>query len=623
MDAHRRTIGEWLEAVSARRLALPSFQRENVWNHKITEKFLESIIIHPDRPVGVFLVLKTGGSSNFLPRYIDGGGGNTNSNYDELLLDGQQRLTALWESLKNNKDDGDAYYVEFVENDESDENDENFKVQAIKRFAKGSKKNKEYCDSPQKAFEQSLFPVDLLYPLEGDRRVDQWIDKLSKDVSSTPKETIKKVHDLIKETRKIFEKETPSDNRNLEDAYSIPFFKLTSDTDEKVAIEIYKSLNTNSVRLTDYYLAVAQMEGKTGKSLYDIADELDNKVKDLQSQRLESDKTGELILKIFCLMNGEAPSGGKYKDLPFKKLVLSKQKKAIFDGVEWAVRRLNDLKIWHGKQLPSTIPLRVLPALHQHYVAYITKRGVPRGEKSRREKMANDLINRYLWHTFLTKQYTGARVNDLLKKDYKALKQCLDPKLADIRKAQVPIFDAEKLTEEDIIKAGWPNRKDIIARGILLACCQEDAKDPISGTELKSDNAEKRQMHHIFPKSLFPKSRAVKLDDSEDGLFNPHLALNCLFISKDTNDMFDNHLPGTYLEKIYKPQNDSDKFNEDSVKANLKSHCISDTLSQTLINAKDGTLNDLTELGSAYKTFIEGRAEEVMKKINELLKNGK
>ena len=601
MDTMRRAIGNWLDAVSDGRLALPSFQREIVWKQQMIAKFLESIIVYPERPVGVFLVLKTGGNPIFPPRYIDGIAGITGSNCEELLLDGQQRLTALWKSLKN-EDDNCRYYVQF---------DKNFKVQAIKVLTKNSKKDDQYFRFPNKSFEQLLFPVCLLDPQEDSAIVGKWTKKLSTHTPSITGGKIKKINTMIQDTRKIFKKER---KQKLPNAYSIPFFELAIGTDRRVAIEIYEALNTNAVKLSHYYLAVAKMEKETSQSLYDIAKELDNQVNDLQGRALESDETGELILKIFCLMNGKPPSGGQYKSLPFDELISDKQ--TIFDGVEWAVKRLNDLQIWYGRQLPSTIPLRVLPALHQHYADYIGRGS--RGDKSKRQRMADKLINRYLWHVFLTKRYTGARVNILLQEDYEALKQCFKSDLAGNCENKIPIFGAEKLKKKEIKRVAWPKSKKILARGILLLCCQEGAKDPISGATLDVDNAGERQLHHIFP-----KSRALKSNDNKDRLFNPHLALNCLFISKDTNDAFDNHLPGTYLEKIYKPQNDSDEFDEDFVKENLESHGMSDALSQTLIDAKDATLSSQKKIKGAYAKFRDKRAEEVMEKISKLLENGK
>ena len=600
MDTKPRTIYQWMHAVSERSLGIPSFQREYVWDQKKIARFLENIIVHPDRPVGVFLVLNTGGNFIFPPRYIDGSGNDADLNCPELLLDGQQRLTALWKFLKN-EDDNYRYYVEF---------DERCKAKTIKYIKRDPDGKDKYSDCLGKEVEQSLFPACLLDPLKESTIIDRWIDKIHTAAPSISKKKIEEIDILIKDTRKIFEQATSSSRGSAKSAYKIPFFELTSVTEREAAIEIYKSLNTNSVRLSHYYLAVAQMEKQTEESLYEIAKELDNKVKSLRDREIESDETGELILKIFCLMNKKPPSGGAYKDLPFEELVLSKNKKAIFDGVEWAVGRLNRLIIWHGMQLPSAIPLRVLPALHRYYVKYISKG--KSGERSRREGKADKLINRYLWHTFLTKRYTGARANDLLKEDFDALKLCFKSKLPSNCEKQVPIFadvrKITKLTKKDIKEAGWPKSKKIIARGILLACCQGGAKDPISGIPLDAHDLKNRELHHIFPKSRLAGS---------------HVALNCLFISKGTNSEFTNHLPDTYLRRIYAFENGSGDLNENYIKTNLESHCISKSLSQTLIDAKNKTPSSKEDIKDTYCNFLEKRAKEVMKRIDKLLKDGR
>ena len=607
MDTERRTIGKWLDSLQDRSLALPSFQRGNVWKPEMTLRFLRSIIIHPERPVGAFLVLETGSDNPiFSPRYIDKNGGSPENQCRELLLDGQQRLTALWNALKND-DENYRYYVKF------DESDNGYKVTEIKKFTKDGREDRGYFENPRKSFKKLLFPACLLDPLEADSIVDKWTNKIrsSDEDKSTPSDQVEKINKLIKNTRKIFTKETS--RKKEPDAYSIPYFKLSNIKDRAVAFEVYEATNTSSVQLSHYYLALAGMEKRTNKSLYSIAETLDRQVPDLQGRDLESDDTGELILKIFCLMNDKPPSGANYKGLPFESLAKDEEQKIISDGVIWAVEKLNDLKIWHGRQLPSTIPLRVLPALHQYYQKYIDE--VSSGGQSEHEGKANRLINRYLWHTFLTNRYTKARVNALLHEDYKMLKKCFENGLSEQYIKKIPIFKEKKLNDDEIKQQGWPKSKSILARGILLACCQNGAKDPISGIELDKTNLRKRELHHIFPKSRSKRKNG-------NNIFNPHKVLNCLFISTSTNKAFTNHLPGTYLENIFQEQNKNSQFDEASVKNNLKTHNMSGKLSEELINVKDKTHKTQRAIKDSYNQFLNERTKQVKRRITKLLKDG-
>ena len=511
------------------------------------------------------------------------------------MLDGQQRLTALWKALKN-KDEKYRYYIEY---------NNKYKIKNVEKFSKNINMHKELI-SREKAFEKSLFPVSFLDSSVTNAEIGKWIHEEPIQTDNT------EVFELIESTRKKF-----LDNDN---GYIIPYFKLDSDIETKEAIDIYQSINKNSVKLSPYFHAVADMEKEVGKSLYDIAKKITTKIPDWKEANLESDDTGELILKIFCVMKEKIPSAKSYKILANDELFaeLIEKNDDILEGIKWAVDKLNKIKIWHGRQLPSTIPLRVLPALYEKYKDYID-RG-KRNERANRTALADQLINRYLWHAFLTNRYARrAGVNELLLKDYIAIANCFDESLSDSSKNDIPIFSAIPIHKSEGLKKsgipifknlGWPTTGGIIARGVLLACCQKGAIEPIQGTPIDKDSLKSREFHHIFPKD--------KLKN-----FNPDKIFNCLFISKDENKKFNNHLPGTYLKDVYKDQDPSSPFNKDFVKDNLETHCISSSLANSLIGVEDETHATPKEIKEAYDEFIKKRCEIVKKTNSKTFKRWK
>src|SRR5262245_23327211 len=77
-------------------LQLPDFQRSWVWD----EDRIKSLIASISRafPVGALMALETGGSINFKPRPVEGAPPEARSAVPrELLLDGQQRITSLYQ----------------------------------------------------------------------------------------------------------------------------------------------------------------------------------------------------------------------------------------------------------------------------------------------------------------------------------------------------------------------------------------------------------------------------------------------------------------------------------------------------------------------------------------------
>jgi hypothetical protein len=78
-------------------LKLPDFQRSWVWD----EDRIRSLIASVSRgfPVGALMTLRTGGSVNFKPRCVEGAPVQSQQTpHDALLLDGQQRMTSLYQA---------------------------------------------------------------------------------------------------------------------------------------------------------------------------------------------------------------------------------------------------------------------------------------------------------------------------------------------------------------------------------------------------------------------------------------------------------------------------------------------------------------------------------------------
>lgn len=79
-------------------LQLPDFQRSWVWDEERIRSLISSI--SRGFPVGAVMTLETGGDVSFRPRPVEGAAPSTRDvSPDSLLLDGQQRLTSLFQVL--------------------------------------------------------------------------------------------------------------------------------------------------------------------------------------------------------------------------------------------------------------------------------------------------------------------------------------------------------------------------------------------------------------------------------------------------------------------------------------------------------------------------------------------
>jgi hypothetical protein len=93
-DSTKEDLIDVLPAIDAGKLQLPEFQRSYVWNDSDVRSLIASVA--KGYPVGALLTLQSGGEVKFKPRLIEGVP-TKQVEPNELLLDGQQRMTSLYQ----------------------------------------------------------------------------------------------------------------------------------------------------------------------------------------------------------------------------------------------------------------------------------------------------------------------------------------------------------------------------------------------------------------------------------------------------------------------------------------------------------------------------------------------
>ncbi|MDP4030246.1 MAG: DUF262 domain-containing protein [Gallionella sp.] len=95
-DTTKEDLKDILRKVNEGKLQLPDFQRDYVWSDEDVRSLVASI--GKGFPVGALLTLETGGEVEFKPRTLEGVAASGVSPV-ELLLDGQQRMTSLYQVM--------------------------------------------------------------------------------------------------------------------------------------------------------------------------------------------------------------------------------------------------------------------------------------------------------------------------------------------------------------------------------------------------------------------------------------------------------------------------------------------------------------------------------------------
>lgn len=102
-DSTKTQLSKLLDEIADGKIQLPDFQRGWVWDDEHIRSLLVSIA--RSFPIGAVMLLETGGETKFQVRLVEGieRPDDTSSLAEQLILDGQQRLTSLAQVLKLKK----------------------------------------------------------------------------------------------------------------------------------------------------------------------------------------------------------------------------------------------------------------------------------------------------------------------------------------------------------------------------------------------------------------------------------------------------------------------------------------------------------------------------------------
>ena len=137
-------------------------------------------------------------------------------------------------------------------------------------------------------------------------------------------------------------------------------------------------------------------------------------------------------------------------------------------------------------------------------------------------------------------------------------------------------------TIEELIAAGWPIRKDRMARTLLALALRSGGLDFADAAPASRVHLPLREYHHLFPRAYL----------EEQGIATREIdrVLNCALVSWKTNRNISAKTPSTYLmERI-----DGSSLGEAEVVRRLESH---------LIPIDEFMAND-------YRSFLTARAEQ-------------
>lgn len=556
------------ERIRTGQIKLPRFQRFEAWTYGEVTGLLETVL--RGLPAGATLILEVGESELFVSRTMIGAPGPF-ERCTEHLLDGQQRLTALWRSLNDDYPDR-TYFVRMLR-DDADEQGGETAVAAQSRWTRKGVRYPVWADQPRRVWARGLVPIRLLRPGDLGTEIQDWCDLATKDVDQS-----RQVERLIRKLREDVM------------AYNIPYLSLPVTTPKDVALEVFIKMNTSAVRLSAFDIVVAQLEEVTGQSLHDLISSLQLRVPNAERYR----DLGTWVLDVASLREDRPPTQASYQRLDLAKL--EKDWDEIVEGIEWAVSLLEDERVFDAQRLPTVAVLAILAALHA---------SVPIDPDSLGN--ARTVLRAYMWRAFLTQRYEQQAGSRSLQ-DFRGLRDAL-AKGASL--VNVPIFDedAHPLPDTSELRAaGWPRNREILARGILALSLRASARDLADDTTVTRASVRTREYHHLFPHSVLTTDAGLEPASS-------FRTLNCVLITWRTNRKIAAKSPLRYLrERI-----DRATLGEPALRSRLASHLVP---YEELAEAGWENIPDPAELNNAiradYERFLDARAELMRKPIRDL-----
>lgn len=558
-DSTKTLLSDLLTRVVKGKLQLPDFQRGWVWDDEHIQSLLVSIA--RSFPIGAVMLLETGGESRFQVRPVEGVELPPNTNPEELILDGQQRLTSLTQVLKLDKPVATR-----------DEKKRELKLHYYFDIEKALLGPQALEDAIVTVDEQRTQREDFGRKVRLDlstreKEIDAFHFPCSQIMNSDDWEQALSEHAPEKLGRFMkFRRQVVEPFRN----YALPVISLKKETSKEAVCLVFEKVNTGGVPLSVFELITATWaadgfnlrddwfggRGKSGRHarlskkplLRDLQPtdflqgvsllySLEKRTQDLAAGRAGKEATGVTAKREHVL---EMPLGafGKWAE-PLTK------------GYEQTERFLRSEGFHHPKFLPYRTQLTPLAAVLAHL-----------GERWLEPQIKTKLA-RWFWSGVLGELYGGA-VETRIALDVQQL-------LAWVNEASAP----EPATVQ---AAGFnPNRLDTLRsrtsaayRGLYVLLQREGARDffwKARMVDLDLDDV-KLDIHHIFPRKWCEDS------DIPPRVYNA--IVNKTAISYKANRMIGGSAPSKYLAQLQ--GHAQVKLADAEMDDILKSHVIDATL---------------------------------------------
>jgi len=538
--SHDTAISEILKDIDSGTNQLPDFQRGWVWDDERICALIASIT--NSYPVGALMFLEYGGDSvRFKHRTFTGNTAKASSP-EILVLDGQQRLTSIYNAMfcrtpvptqTGKKEKIERFYYLNIRLSLSTNND---REDAVVSMPTDKIRRKDYfareidldLSTKEKEFEHHHFPLNIVYDTMA---AQKWMNDYQKH------------HNYDSEILEQYARFT-TDVLMPVQTYKVPVITLGKDTPKEAVCQVFENVNTGGVSLTVFELVTAAFAADN----FPLRDDWYGS-EDADGVR-EQGRFDYMVSKNILLaaisdvdflvamtlltrynlkkQNLDAPAVAcKKQDV--LKLELEDYKNFKEELTEGFIDAANfiygEQRIFKARDLPYTtqlIPLAVLFALLKKRTHDVTVR---------------DKLSRWYWCGILGEMYGGANETRYAN-DVTGVMSWLDGGDEPDTIARANFHSIRLLSLQSRLSAAY--------KGVMALILKTKAQDFISGKEMDFTAFlnENIDIHHVFPRHY------CEMKNIEKRKWNS--IVNKTPLSSSTNRIIGGNAPSVYLKKIEK-----------------------------------------------------------------------
>lgn len=549
-DSTKRNLYEILKDVNSGKIQLPDFQRGWVWDDDRIKGVIASVA--KSFPIGAVMLLETGNENiRFKTKPVEGVLGLNGTKPEMLILDGQQRITSLYQAImtkrvvntRNSKgyEIKRWYYIDMVKalDTDSDLEEAIFSINENKIITENIGRDIILdLSTEENEFKNLMYPVSMV------NNYDEWRTKFI-EYWDYDRDKIKFWNEFEKKIIKGF------------NGYNLPVIVMKKENTKEAVCQVFEKVNTGGVSLTVFELLTASF-ASDGFDLKADWEDIKNKFKPYKILNKTSNTDIIQAITLYSTFNKRlaAITSGLTENIPsvsakrkeMLNLTLSeylKYRDEIVEGFIKSSKILVENHIFNSRDLPYSTQLVPMAAI----LAKL-------GDKIDNVGNKNKLM-RWFWCGVFGELYGSAnetryaldmiQVTDWIENNAEEPKTIYDAN-----------FSPSRLNT-------LRTRNSAAYKGVYALMMDENTKDWLSATKIDFITyfSESIDIHHIFPVAWCEKNNIPRNDYD--------CIINKTPLSGRTNRIVRGDAPSKYLERLKKRAGVSDsEFNDI-----LRSHLVS------------------------------------------------